>query len=73
MKLLVMKFSPSNISPKSELYDISLHVLTVRGCSIYVRPPPKLKYHPLSSVHCCLFNMFSSVFHVWRPSPPSAN
>jgi hypothetical protein len=31
-------------------------------------PTPKLKYHPLSAVHGCLFNIFAATLHIWRPS-----
>jgi hypothetical protein len=35
-------------------------------------PTSKLKDHPLSAVHNCLFNIFAATLHIWRPSPPSA-
>jgi hypothetical protein len=31
-------------------------------------PTPKLEDHPLSSVHGCLFNVFATNVHSWRPS-----
>jgi hypothetical protein len=36
------------------------------------RPTPKLEDHPLSAVRDCLFNIFATTHHIWRPSPPSA-
>jgi hypothetical protein len=36
------------------------------------RPTPKLEDHPLLAVHNCLFNIFTSVLHNWRASPPLA-
>jgi hypothetical protein len=32
------------------------------------RPTPKLEDHPLSSVPCCLFNVFAANLHYWRTS-----
>jgi len=31
-------------------------------------PTPKLKDHPLSSVHNCLFSIFTATLHIWKPS-----
>jgi hypothetical protein len=33
------------------------------------RPTPKLGYHPLSAVRDCLFSIFSTTLHIWRPFP----
>ena len=31
------------------------------------RPTPKLEDHSLSVVRDCLFNIFTAVFHIWKP------
>jgi hypothetical protein len=31
------------------------------------RPTPKLKDHPFSAVHDCLFNIFAAILHICRP------
>jgi hypothetical protein len=31
------------------------------------RPTPKLEDHPLSAVRDCLFNVFATTLHTWRP------
>jgi hypothetical protein len=36
------------------------------------RPTPKLEDLPLSAFRHCLFSIFASTAHMWRPSPPSA-
>jgi hypothetical protein len=36
-------------------------------------PTPKVEEHPLSAVRCCLFNIFTAIFRIWRPSPPCIN
>jgi hypothetical protein len=45
------------------------------GClskeSVQLCPIPKLKDHPLSAVHPYLFNIFTAILHIRRPSPPS--
>jgi hypothetical protein len=33
------------------------------------RPTPKLEGHPLSAFLDCLFNIFTTTLHIWRPSP----
>jgi len=34
-------------------------------------PNPKLEDHPLLAVHECLFNIFATTLHIWRPFPPA--
>ena len=34
-------------------------------------PTPNLENHPFSAVGYCLFNIFSAMLHIWRPSPAS--
>jgi len=37
--------------------------------SFFLEPRPTLKreYHPLSDVRECLFSVFATVLHIWRP------
>ena len=37
------------------------------------RLTPKLEDHSWSAVHDCLLNIFAANFHIWRPTPSSAN
>jgi len=34
-------------------------------------PNCEVEGHPLSVVHDCLFKIFATTVHIWRPSPPS--
>jgi hypothetical protein len=36
------------------------------------RPTPKWEEHSLLAVRDCLFNIFATTIHIWRPSHPSA-
>ena len=36
------------------------------------RQTPKLENYSWSSVHDCLFNIFTANLHIWKPTPPSA-
>ena len=38
-----------------------------------LRSTPKLEDHHLSAVHDCLFNIFTTIFHIWRSYTLSAN
>jgi hypothetical protein len=35
-------------------------------------PTHKLRAHPSSAIHDCLFTIFAATLHIWRPSPSSA-
>jgi hypothetical protein len=35
-------------------------------------PTPRLEDHPFSIARDCLFNIFATTLHIWRPCPPSA-
>jgi len=35
------------------------------------RPNFRMEDYPLWAVRDCLFSIFASTLHIWRPSPPS--
>jgi hypothetical protein len=45
-------------------------LLSYGGELLALRPCSRMKGHPLSAVHECLFDIFAATLHIWRLSPP---
>jgi hypothetical protein len=56
------------ISPGPRLCQMFRNMVIVYGEELLApRPTPKLKNHPLSAVHDCLFNVFAATLRIRRP------
>ena len=61
------------LSNSSEaLCDVSEHPCFYSERLLASRQTTKLEDHSWSAVHECLFNIFATNIHIWRPTPPSA-
>jgi hypothetical protein len=64
----VLLVSYQNTSPSPR--PVKRFVTSFRFCGeelLAPRPISKLKYHPLSALHDCLFNISAATLHIWRP------
>jgi hypothetical protein len=63
---------PRNPSKFKTLWNICNMLVSYDGELLSTRPTPKLEDHPLLAVCDCLFSIFTTTLHMWRPSPQSA-
>ena len=63
---------PNYPSSSEALCDVSEPPCFYSVMLIASRQTPKLENHSWSAVQDCLFNIFTTNPHIWRPTPPSA-
>ena len=53
------------LSPEeASCLQVFLNMYVLQGGLLAPRPTPKMEDHPLSSVHDCLFNLFTATLHI---------